>query len=71
MNEEQNLNKRTIKAWNIADVIGWLLFIQGFVMLQNGIIWMLTQDTTDKWFSRVSIGLICFGFAGVIFRLRK
>ena len=71
MNDEQKIDKPTKKAWNIADVIGWLLFRQGFIMLQNGIIWIFTQDTTDKWFSRVSIGLICFGFAGIIFRLRK
>ena len=71
MNEEQNLNKRTIKAWNIADFIGWLLLVQGIIMCQNSIIWVLTGDDTDKWFSRVSIGLICFGFAGIIFRLRK
>ena len=71
MNEEQNLNKRTIKAWNIADFIGWLLLVQGIIMCQNSIIWVLTGDDTDKWFSRFSIGLICFGFAGIIFRLRK
>ena len=71
MNEEQNLNKSTKKAWNIADVIGWLLLVQGIIMCQNSIIWVLTSDDTDKWFSRASIGLICFGFAGVIFRLRK
>ena len=71
MNEEQNLNKRTIKAWNIADFIGWLLLVQGIIMCQNSIIWVLTGDDTDKWFSRVSIGLICFGLAGIIFRLRK
>ena len=71
MNEEQNLNKSTKKAWNIADVIGWLLLVQGIIMCQNSIIWVLTSDDTDKWFSRASIGLICFGFAGIIFRLRK
>ena len=71
MNEEQKIDKPTKKAWNIADVIGWLLFIQGFIMLLDGIIWIFTQDTTDKWFSRVSIGLICLGFAGILFRLRK
>ena len=70
MNEEQNLNKSTKKAWNIADVIGWLLLVQGIIMYQNSIIWVLTDDT-DKWFGRASIGLICFGFAGIIFRLRK
>ena len=71
MNEEQNLNKSTKKAWNIADVIGWLLLVQGIIMCQNSMIWVLTGDDTDKWFSRASIGLICFGFAGIIFRLRK
>ena len=71
MNEEQNLNKNTKKVWNIADVIGWLLLVQGIIMCQNSVIWVLAGDDTDKWFSRASIGLICFGFAGIIFRLRK
>lgn len=71
MNEEQGLNKNTKKAWIIADFIGLILLIQGIGMWISSIVWSLTGDNTDKWFSRVSIGLICFGFAGVIFRLRK
>jgi hypothetical protein len=70
MNEEQKINKSTKKAWNIADVIGWLLFVQGFIFMQNSIIWMF-KATDDHWFSRISMSLICFGFAGIIFRLRK
>lgn len=70
MNEEQNLNKPTKKAWNIADVIGWLLFVQGFIFMQNSVIWMF-KSTDDHWFSRICMSFICFGFAGIIFRLRK
>ena len=70
MNEEQKIDKPTKKAWNIADVIGWLLFVQGFIFMQNSVIWMFTA-TDDHWFSRICMSFICFGFAGIIFRLRK
>lgn len=71
MNEEKDLNPSTKRAWKIADVIGMALLIQGIIMSQTAIIWIISGDDTDKWFSRMSVGLICFGFAGVIFRLRK
>ena len=71
LTKEQNLNKSTKKALNMADAIGWLLLVQGIIMCQNSIILELAGDETDKWFSRASIGLICFGFAGIIYRLRK
>lgn len=71
MNEEQNLNKSTKEALNIADVIGWLLFGAGIFNFISYLIWAFSQDATDKWFTRQCLSLICFGFAGVIFRLRK
>lgn len=69
--ENETLINQEKSTLNIADVIGWLLLVQGIIMCQSGIIWVLTGDDTDKWFSRASIGLVCFGFAGIIFRLRK
>ena len=71
MNEEKNFDNRTKEAWNIADVIGWLLFGAGIFNFISYLIWACSQDTTDKWFTRQCLSLICFGFAGVIFRLRK
>jgi hypothetical protein len=71
MNEEQKLDKSTKKLWNIADIIGWLLLMEGIIMCQSSVIFVFTQDESDKWFSRVSMGLICFALAGIIFKLRK
>jgi len=68
--EEQNLDNVTKKSWDLSDIIGWVLLIQGIVMMNISIIWSLNGDS-DKWFSILSIGLICIGFSGVIFRLRK
>lgn len=52
MNEENKKQETTKKAWSIASVIGWLLLVQGFVMAQGSLIWILTGDDTDKWFLR-------------------
>lgn len=30
-----------------------------------------SHDTSDKGFSRLALGLVCFGFFGVLVRLRK
>jgi len=68
MSEEQ---KNTKEAWNIADAIGWLLFSFGIFNFFSCLMWIFSQDTTDKWFTRQCLSLICFGMAGIIFRLRK
>lgn len=71
MKEEQNLSEYTKKVWGIADAIALVLLIEGTFMFLSSIIWVFTSDNTDKWFTRISMGLICYGFAGIIFRLRK
>jgi len=70
MNEEKQIES-TKRGSKLADFIGWILLFNGFVFIQNSIIWVLAGDTADKWFTRASIGLICLGFAGIIFKLRK
>jgi len=63
--------KKTVKTeWKIAEVLAWWLLTNGLIFFQNGLIWALTNDS-DKWFMRISISLICLGFAGIIFRLKK
>ena len=71
MNEEQKVDKQTKQAWDIADTISWLLFINGFFFMLNSIIWSFQDTGSENWFSRAAISMICFGFSGVIFRLRK
>ena len=68
MKEAKNIQEPTKKAWSIANVIGWLLLVQGFIMAQNSIIWILTGDDTDKWFLMASMSIICFGFSGLILK---
>ena len=69
--ENKNLNEVENSALNIADVIGWLLFSAGIFNFISYFLWACSQDTTDKWFTRQALSLMCFGFAGIIFRLRK
>lgn len=52
----------------IVDIIGWFLFIQGFIMAQNSLIWVLRDDDTDKWFLRAAMSMICWGFSGIILK---
>jgi len=71
MNKEQDSNKSVQKDWVRADLIAYLLIMYGLVSVQSSIIWAISDDVSDKWFSRMLMSVICFGFAGVIFKLRK
>jgi len=66
----EDKKKSVTTEWKIADALAWCLLIQGLVFFQNGLIWGLTSDS-DKWFMRITVSLMCFGFAGIIFRLKK
>ena len=67
MNEEIKETKRTKL---LSDIILNFLLIEGFVLMVNSIIWMF-KSTDDHWFTRMSMSLICFGFAGIILKLKK
>jgi uncharacterized membrane protein HdeD (DUF308 family) len=69
--EAENSNEPQKQPLIIADVIGWILFSAGIFNFISYFIWACSQDTTDKWFTRQALSLMCFGFAGIIFRLRK
>jgi hypothetical protein len=71
MNKEQNSENPQNQQLNIADVICWLLFSAGCFEFLSYIIWALSKDTTDKWFTRLALSMMCFGFFGIIHRLRK
>jgi hypothetical protein len=49
----------------ITLLMGWV------VNLQNSIVWMFVSDDSDKWFSRMSMSLICLGLYGIVSRLNK
>lgn len=67
----EKVEKKAFGAEQLAKVIAYLLLIQAIILAQNSIIWVLTGDDTDKWFSRLTLSLICFGFSGVIFILQS
>lgn len=69
--EIQDSNKSIQKELSFSSKIGYMLTLVGLISLQNSIVWAISDDVSDKWFSRMFMGVICFGFAGVIFRLRK
>jgi hypothetical protein len=55
-----------------ASTIEWVLWAWGITNLFSAIMWTFT-GSSDKWlwFSRLALGVICFGFAGVIREIRK
>lgn len=63
-------NKKSLKE-KIADAMGLWLFISGIVSYQNAIIWSFQETNPENWFSRFALGIICFGFAGIIFKIKQ
>ncbi len=56
------------KEYRIANIIGWGMLVQGCIFFLNGAIWAMTEDTTDRWFLRAAMGVVSFGFAGIILK---
>ena len=59
-----------------ASFIEILLLSVGVVSMLSGAIWTFTGLGDEEkdiwtWFSRFALGVICFGFAGVIREIRK
>ena len=71
MKEENKQQEPTKQAWNIADVIGWLLFSNACFNFLSSAIYASIDATSDKWFERFLASMICFGFFAIIYRLRK
>lgn len=58
------------KLNNISNAIALFLLIEGIIFSINSFVWVFTNDNTDKWFYRFSLSIICFGFSGIIFKLK-
>ena len=71
METQLDNDKYKNQSQSIADGIGVLLLIGGIIFFFSSIIYSFTEADSEKWFSRVLASLICFGFAGIIYRLRK
>lgn len=56
---------------DIADVIGWALFISAILNFIVCFIFITVQYEVNKVFELNFLSLMCFGMAGIIFRLRK
>lgn len=65
---KQNVNKVLEIT---SDFIGGLLFIAGVLNFISYLIYAFSEEINDTWFIRQCISFICFGFAGIIFKLRK
>jgi len=67
--ENNHEDKQTIDD-KIGDFIALILMWSSVISFMSCIIFMFQGDS-DKWFSRLTLSLICLGFSGIIFRLRK
>lgn len=47
------------------------LWCSSVCMLISSMIYGINLNNEDKWFSRLTLGIICFGFAGIIREIRK
>ena len=47
--------------------IGYFLLINGFFQMFSSCIWALIGND-DKWFSRLFLSLVCFGFSALILK---
>jgi len=65
-----NTDKSQKNREKFANSAAWILLIMGVISTQNSIIWAITSDTTDKWFSRLFMAAVCYGFAGIIFKTK-
>jgi hypothetical protein len=57
-------------------IIEFAMYIWGAINLASGMIWTFTSLSDEEpdiwaWFSRYALGVMCFGFAGVIREIRK
>lgn len=64
-------NKKTRIFHSFANFLCVILIIQGAACNVLSISYFLQGDTSDKWFSRAALSIICYGFAGIIAKLEK
>jgi hypothetical protein len=64
-------NMKNKEKDSVVDLIEFMLTVQGCFMLLSSVIWTFTNTTTDKWFSRLALSIICFGFVGIIRCIKK
>lgn len=52
----------------MKDFIKIFLIIQGFLMILSSFFYSftITDKMDDKWFTRLALAFICFGFYGII-----
>lgn len=56
----------------ISKFIGWSLFGNGVSFYVSACVYAFsTTDNSEKWFFRISLSLMCFGFAGIILKKEK
>lgn len=56
---------------NIGDYIGFILLCLSFIMFLNSFIWSIADDDMNQYFDRLFLSILCLGFSGIIFKLRK
>lgn len=64
-------NKKTRISHSFANFLCVVLMIQGAACNALSILHSLQGDTSDKWFSRAALSIICYGFAGIIAKLER
>jgi len=72
MEKQNNSSKENQSGQDISiDIIAVLILVYGLINIFSSVVYSFSHDPTDKWFTRMGIGIICAGFYCVIMRLKK
>lgn len=48
-----------------------VMYYAGFISIGNSIVYSMTTEDKYLWFSRLSLGIVSLGIAGIIRQIRK
>lgn len=56
---------------DLSDLAALILASSSIMMFTTSIVWAISGETTDKWFSRFFLSMVCLGFFGIIRKISK
>ena len=59
------------EKFDISYYIAWILFSSAVFNFISYMYYATSGDTSDKWFTRQFLSLICLGLSGIIFSIKN
>lgn len=56
---------------DLSDLVALILAASAIMTFITSMLWVFSDDTTDKWFSRFFLSMLCLGLFGIIRKLTK